>query len=94
VGGDHVEVTMNMAYYYSEPPPEGGPSMTPELEKRYFKAWDMLKAAHAAQEEKRALDAETAKMPGPLVLGDNLSVRGPLKLKAPARREFLSEVSF
>ncbi|MEZ0223242.1 MAG: hypothetical protein ACAH83_01715 [Alphaproteobacteria bacterium] len=87
VGEDHIDVTLNMACYYGEPGPEGEPSPTEVLAEKLYRGSEMLKAAFKVQEEKRVIDAENAKIPGPLVLADNLTVKGPLRLKL---REFLS----
>lgn len=88
VGEDHIDVTLNMAVFYGEPGPEGEPSPTEDHARQLGRGAEMLKAARKAQEEKRVIDAENAKIPGPLVLNEKLSVRRPLKLNLPARREF------
>ncbi|TAL37435.1 MAG: ankyrin repeat domain-containing protein [Alphaproteobacteria bacterium] len=85
VGEDHIDVTCNMAIVYGEPGPEGEPSPTEDYSQKLYRGLEMLKSIRKAQEEKRAVDAENAKIPGPLVLADNISVRKPLKLKLSSR---------
>ena len=77
-----------MADCYTEPGPEGEPNRNDAFGKKCYKGLEMLRVAFDAQEQKRALDAENAKMPGPLELADKISVRGPLRLKPSTRRDF------
>jgi hypothetical protein len=89
VGEDHIDVTLNMAIVYGEPGPEGEPSPTEDYSQKLYRGLEMLKAARKAQDEKRAADEALKKQLGPLVLTDNISVRGPLKLKPASRMSML-----
>lgn len=90
---DHIEITQDMAICYGEPGPEGERSATQTYAERLGRGLEMLKAAKAQQDAKRAEDEELKKQMGPLVLTDKISVRGPLKLKPSARRGFVTGIS-
>jgi hypothetical protein len=91
IDDEHIEVTQMMADCYTEPGPEGEPNRNDAFGKQCYKGLDMLKAARAKQDDKRAADEELKKQVGPLVLTDKINVKGPLKLKGARREGFYAD---